>query len=139
MNDKEIKHEGVVETIDEQGITVRFLSSSACAGCHAKGICSLADSKEKKVVIETCGNHYIPGEKVNIVLARSLGFKALFLGYILPFLTVLFTLILVYGLTKREGLAGITALLVLVPYYLLLKTFSHRLTKEFVFKLGKNV
>ena len=138
MTDKEIKHEGIIESIDEQGVKVRFLSSTACAGCHAKGVCSVSDSPEKHVVIESPDCQVTPGEKVDIILTRSLGFKALLLGYILPFLAVLFTLIIVITITHREGLAGITALLILVPYYLLLKAFDHRISKEFVFKLGKD-
>ena len=75
---------------------------------------------------------------MDIILARSLGFKALFFGYIFPFLTLFITLVIVLSLTNNEGLAGITALLILVPYYLLLKVFNHRITREFVFKLGKS-
>jgi positive regulator of sigma E activity len=133
---KEIRHEGIIEEIDNQEITVRFLSNSACSECHAKGVCSVSDSPEKHVVIESSGNHYNTGDKVDIILARSLGFKALFLGYIFPFLTVFFTLIIVLWFTNNEGVAGITALLILVPYYLLLKVFNRRITREFVFKLG---
>ena len=114
MTEKEITHEGIVEGTDEQGVIVRFLSSTACSECHAKGVCSVSDSPEKQIVIESPGTHYNPGEKVDIM-------------------------IIVLSLTNREGLAGLTALLILVPYYLLLKAFNHRITKEFVFKLGKNV
>ena len=138
MSDKEIKHEGVIEKIGEQGVTVKFLADSACSECHAKGICSVSGSPEKEIVVESPGNHYKPGEKVDIILARSLGFKALFLGYIFPFLAVLFTLIIVLNFTGREGLAGIAALLVLVPYYLALKVFNHKISRKFAFKLGKN-
>ena len=133
---KEIRHEGIIEEIDNQEITVRILSNSACSECHAKGVCSVSDSPEKHIVIESSNNHYNTGDKVDIILARSLGFKALFLGYIFPFLTVFFTLIIVLSLTDNEGVAGITALLILVPYYLLLKVFNRKITREFVFKLG---
>jgi len=136
MSEKEIRHEGVIEEIGKQGITVKFLSDSACSDCHAKGLCSVSNVPEKLIVIESPGNNYSKGDKVDIILARSLGFKALFLGYIFPFLTVFFTLVIVLSITKNEGLAGITALLILVPYYLLLKAFNHRITREFVFKLG---
>jgi sigma-E factor negative regulatory protein RseC len=138
MASGEIKHEGIIEAIDKQQITVRFISHSACSECHAKGVCSVSDAKEKQIVIENPGNRYNTGEKVDIILARSLGFKALFWGYVLPFLIVFFTLIISLSLTNREGFAGIAALLILVPYYLLLKLFNHRITREFVFKLGKN-
>ncbi|MBL7111467.1 MAG: SoxR reducing system RseC family protein [Bacteroidales bacterium] len=138
MSAKEIRHEGIVEGIDEQEVTVRFLSNSACSECHAKGVCSVSGSAEKQIVVDSPGNNYNTGDKVDIILARSLGFKALLLGYIFPFLTVFFTLVIVLSLTNKEGLAGIAALLILVPYYLLLKLFNHRITGKFVFKLGKS-
>ncbi len=138
MSAKEIRHEGIVERIDNHDVTVRFLSNSACSACHAKSICSVPDSPEKQIVVDTPGNNYSTGDKVDIILARSLGFKALFWGYVLPFLAVFITLVSVLSLTDSEGLAGISALLILVPYYLLLKVFNHRITREFVFKLGKN-
>ena len=114
-----ITHPGIVENIEEDKISVKILAQSACSSCHAKGVCSVADVEEKTVMVKSFNTKNLsPGDRVTVRMERSLGKKAVFLGYLLPFILVMATLILMVSLTSNEGLSALASLLILVPYYL---------------------
>ena len=136
---KSVEHKGVVERVDGKVVRVGFVAHSACSACHAKGACSLSDVESKYVeVLDTEGSYSI-GDKVDITLQQQQGFKALWFGYVLPFLVMLITLIIVVSATGREGLAGLFAVGVLIPYYLTLYIFRARIKEKFEFKIRKTV
>ena len=131
-----IRHPGIVEEVGEDLIEVKILSMSACASCHAKGSCSVADVEEK--VVEVPNDHqkeYSKGDNVMLRMESSLGMKALFYGYLLPFIVLLATLIIMISVTSREGLSALVAILVLAPYYLGLYYFRDRMKKIFTFRI----
>lgn len=136
-NSKSIEHKGRIETIDGNNINVSILSMSGCASCHAKGVCSASDMQEKIVEVYDITNQYQVGEEVNVVLKLSLGFRALFLGYVLPFLLVLLILIVLTEITNNEAKSGIGALSVLVPYYISLYILRNKIRKKFTFIINK--
>ncbi|MFO8234190.1 MAG: SoxR reducing system RseC family protein [Bacteroidales bacterium] len=137
MAKKIIEHKGKIEDIEGNSIKVRFTSISACAACHAKGICSASDMESKEVEVFDDSGKFESGEEVNVVLQQSLGFRALFYGYVLPFLLVLVTLIIFSLMVDNEATAGIGALGILLPYYLVLYRYKDRLKKVFSFTIQK--
>lgn len=133
---KLIEQEGTVVEIKEDGTAmVKILSMSACAECHAKGVCGTSDSKEKIINVDPEGKEISIGDNVTVVLSRILGFKALFLGYIFPFLLVITTLVIGMTITDNEAISGLASLAVLAPYYLCLYLLRKRISKAFSFKL----
>ena len=78
---------------------------------------------------------YQVGDKVNVVMQKSLGTRAVMLGYFVPFLLVLFTLIISLNLMENQGLSGLLALGILIPYYLVLYMNKDRLKKAFIFSI----
>ena len=136
MADKQIAHEGIVEESDGQRVRVRITADAACAGCHARGSCSIAEESDKTLILPGSGEPYAPGQKVKVILQRSLGFRALFLGYVLPFLLVITVLAIMTGFSAGELASGLVSLSVLIPYYLLLRIFRDRIEKKFEFKLS---
>lgn len=134
-----IEHEGTVSEIHGNKATVRFIAKSACAHCQLKGVCSEAEIENKQVEVELMGRKYKVGEKVNIVLAQSLGLKALSYGYLIPFALVIAVLFAVYGVTGDEVISGLSALAVLVPYYGGLYLSRSRIKKGFKFYIRKFV
>lgn len=135
MDSTRISHEGVVEGTRDRRIRVRFTRHSACSDCHAKGICSVSDQENKSLEFNDSAGKFKTGEKVQIILSRSLGFRAMFIAYILPFLIVLLSLILFTSLSISEGMAGLLSLGILVPYYLTLKIFRKKIDKTYTFTL----
>ncbi|MBI9052242.1 MAG: SoxR reducing system RseC family protein [Bacteroidales bacterium] len=136
-NSKSIEHKGRIDSIDGNKIIVSFLAMSGCASCHAKGVCTAADMQEKSVDVYDFTNQYQVGEEVNILLKQTLGFRALFLGYVLPFLLILFFLIVLTIITNNEAVSGLGALSVLVPYYIILFVMRDKIRKKFTFTLNK--
>ncbi|MEW5845346.1 MAG: SoxR reducing system RseC family protein [Bacteroidota bacterium] len=132
-----IEHLGRVEAITANDIRVVIISQSACASCHAKGACTAADVAEKQVVVSRPYHSYTVGETVKVTMKQSLGYKALFLGYILPLIVLLVSLFVFNALGFSEGMSGLLSLGVLVPYYLILYAFRKRIEKEFHFDIEK--
>ena len=82
-----IDHEGIIEHIERDVAHVKINSESACSACHAKGVCGAADQEDKYLDIHLNGAEYNAGEAVQVHVARHLGFKAVALGYVYPFLS----------------------------------------------------
>lgn len=135
MSDQ-VTHEGIIDHIENDTVFVRILSKSACAECHSKSMCNVSEMTEKLIEVKHKGLGFKNGETVNVILDRSLGNKAVILGYLIPFLLLLITLI-VCSLYLNEFWSGILAIAVLVPYYLLLFAFKDRLRKTFYFRIER--
>ena len=132
-----IEHTGIVTDIHDGLVHVSFIARSACSECHAKGYCLESDSAEKSVDVNDNSGRFHPGETVNIVMKESLGYMAILLGFVLPFLVLILVLILVKAITGNELKAGLAALAALVPYYILLSLFKKHLKNTFSFQLEK--
>ena len=138
QNNKQIDHVGSITHIKDENITVSILNVSACSGCHAKSACSMSDMKEKNIDIIDYSNTFNLGEQVKVVYQESLGWLALVLAYVFPFVLVLITLFITSLLTN-ELISGLLALGILLPYYSLLYFFKDRLKKTFSFTIHKIV
>lgn len=137
MTGSVIKHKGFIKEVTSNSLIVSIINQSACSACHAKGTCTVADFQEKDIEIPFVDANYSPGQEVTVLFRESAGFKALFYGYILPFILVMFTLIFVFETTGNEAWAGLIALGILIPYYITLYFFRHYLKKVFKFELEK--
>ncbi|MBE9510920.1 MAG: SoxR reducing system RseC family protein [Bacteroidetes bacterium] len=133
---KEIKHPGVITSIDSSKISVNITTYPACSSCSAKGICSISDVKDKIVEVPNTGDFSV-GQEVQVILHQTLGFKALYLGYVQPFIIVLITLIITSFLTRNEVLAGLISLGALAPYYLVLYYYKEKIRNKFTFAIKK--
>lgn len=129
-------HSGVVKEVEADKVWVNIVSMSACASCHAKGLCNMSDIQEKLIEAEKpAGVELKPGEHVTLEMEEKLGSKAVLLGYFYPFLLVLFSLIILTSSGVSEGLSAVIALLLLVPYYGILYYTKDRLKKDFAFRI----
>lgn len=93
----------------------------------------MADETEKELDI-ACNPHlYTPGQKVLVKLESKQGMNAIFLGYVLPFLILLSTMILLSNLSQNEGVIGLVSLLSVVPYYIILYFLKDRIKRKFTY------
>ncbi len=134
---KSIEHLGSVQSIMGNIIKVSFLQESACSSCHVKSVCSVPDGKDQEVEIINDSGNFSVGEQVNLVLEESLGMRALFLSYILPFIIVVFVLAIASSVLKNDLQSGLIALSCLVPYYFILFLNRDKLKNTFSFKIKK--
>lgn len=131
-----ISHRGVITSIDENNYHVSIISESACSACHAKGICSMSEMKEKIIDIPKTGAfEHKTGDFVRITMKKTMGTQAVVFGYFIPFVLLITTLLTVEDLTKDEGIAGLAAIGVLVPYYAGLYLFRNFFKKKFSFTI----
>ena len=138
MPEKRISHEGVIASMSEDRVTVKITSYAACTSCHAKGACNMVGGEEEKLLhIQVPDPDFRIGERVRVIMAQSLGFRALFLGYVLPFLLVLTMLLVMTAAGSDELIAGLASLAVLVPYYAGLKLMSGKIDRQFSFFVQK--
>jgi sigma-E factor negative regulatory protein RseC len=131
-----ISHPGIVTSLENGIARVKIQSVAACGSCSVKGACSMAEMEEKIIDIPIAEpDKYKVGEMVTISMKPSLGNLAVFLGYLLPFLLVLATLIVSIVSGLDQGLAGLLSLSILVPYYLIIHKNKKRLSKTFSFHI----
>lgn len=127
----------VVEVVPGK-VTVNIVSSSMCASCHAKGACGTLDTKDKKIEVKTEDyNKYKVNDSVTVYMDRKLGFKAVFLGFLFPFL-IMISLIFINKYLYPEILDIYLALISitsLVIYYFMIYLLRNKIDKEFVFKI----
>ena len=129
-----IDHEGIVRKVDNNSVIVSIKSSASCSGCHAEGSCNMSGQEEK--IIDISGRYNVkPGDRVTILMKQSMGYSALFLGYILPVMLVVLTLIIMVSMDAGELYAGLISFSTLIPYYLILFLLRNRINKIFTFTL----
>ena len=133
-----IQHPGIIEKVEADKVYVNILSKSACSTCHSKGMCGVSEMENKIVEVSRDNDtEYTSGDNVTVFMKKSLGQKAVFYGYLYPFLIMLLSLILMLAITNNEGLSALVALGLLVPYYYALHKLKDRLSKTFEFKIRK--
>ncbi|MDT8394155.1 MAG: SoxR reducing system RseC family protein [Bacteroidales bacterium] len=131
-----ITHPGVIEKVSNDTVFVKVLAMSACSSCHAKSMCNIAEVEEKIVEIKKePQKEYVPGKTVTVSMKKAQGTYAVLLGYIVPFFLLLGVLLGVLTVSGNEGLAGLLAIIVLIPYYWLLYIYRTRLKSTFSFRI----
>jgi positive regulator of sigma E activity len=129
-----IEHEGIVRQVDEKSVTVLLSPSTACSGCHSEKSCGMSGNVEKVVNIN--GKYNVkPGDQVIVTMKQSLGYSALFIGYLMPLIIVVLLLIILISLSINELTAGLLSIGVLIPYYSGLYIYRKLIDKKFSFTL----
>lgn len=131
-----IKHSGVVENIVGDCVSVRIVQTSACAACKVAGYCNAAESKEKIVDVTLVDTSlYKVGQVVTVSTSGQVAARALLWGFGIPFLVLVGVLFVVLQLSGSEGVAALSALAALVPYYGLLWVFREKMREQLAFSI----
>lgn len=131
---EEILHSGTVIEVTPEFTSVEMVSESACASCHAKGLCGMGESKIKVIQVPTRGwaLHEV-GEQVQVALRRSMGFKAVWIAYVIPLFVLMAVLLSMVELGFSEPVAGLSSLVAIALYYLGIFLFRNRLRNDYSF------
>ena len=132
-----ISHSGIVESISEGCVQVRILQASACADCKVAGHCHASESKEKIVDVLNVrdASRLKVGDSVIVSASRDVANRALLLGFGVPFLILVSVLFIMLKVVSDEGLAAITAILALMPYYGMLYLMRDRIQQKISFSI----
>lgn len=129
-----VRHFGKVQSVDDESLVIKIIPESACAGCHAKGYCSLFGDSEKTVVLK--GRYDVARDDTVIVeMNEKTGFSALLFGYLIPFAVLVSSLVILALLSLPEIATAFLSLSVLAVYYVILYFFRSHLEKKFTFTL----
>ena len=122
-----IEHTGVVQAKGEGNVEVLI----------TKGACTAADKSEKLVEAIVLDNNIAVGDVVVVYGQRKLGMKAVLWAFVIPFVVLFVTLLLLQKTELSEVLRGTISLATLIPYYVILSFFRESLKKEFCFYARK--
>lgn len=129
-----VSHKGKILSSDGGTVRVEIVSESACAACHAYGLCGLAESRKKIVEVPSGhGRSFAPGEEVEVCLARKAGLKAVLLSYVVPVGILLFLILSLSIIGMGELAAGVLSVAGVALYYLILYFFRSRLADGYEF------
>ena len=134
---EKIEHQGIVQSVDKQGVRVMIVQNAACSTCAVGSSCMAAERKEK-IIDALPLDDLKEGDEVRVLIERRLGFKAVLLAFVLPFILVISLVALLSRLTDLgDAWAGTIALAALIPYYLVIAFFRDRIKKQFTFYAEK--
>lgn len=134
---KIVTHKGKVIHLEGLDVRVMIESMSACAACHAKGMCTLSDKEDKIIDIKVSAERAAKlnvGDEVMVAVSQQRGMQAVLLAYILPAILVVLSLILLLKLLP-EPIAILSALAVLGIYYYVLYLFRNKLNAKFIMSI----
>lgn len=134
-----IIHEGKIVAIDATAIDVEIVNKSACATCHAKGVCGASEEQVRIInipqTIDTATAGYRVGDSVKLVLSGVMGLKAVILAYGLPLLILIAAILVFSALSLEQLYVGLLSLAAVALYYIIFAIFRDKIDKEFVFSI----
>lgn len=129
---------GIVISATDNMVVVRINSRSACVGCSLKNNCSFTECAEKEIeVLTPQASLYQAGDNVKVGIDSRFGFTAAFYAYILPLIFMLTIIALGDGLGWTEISTGISAIIILIPYYLGLFLTQNYFKSRFKYIISK--
>ena len=131
-----IRHSGIVDSVEDGCVHVRIVQTSACAACKVAGYCNAAESKEKIIdVFYDSVAAYKVGQQVVVSASRQMAAQALLWAFGVPFVLMMAVLVLVLLLTANEGWAALSAIAILIPYYLILWLLRDKMREQLAFEI----
>lgn len=132
-----IGHEGVVSGVTEDGYKVTITSRSACASCHARGLCSASEMADKIIEVKHSGPpEFKVGDKVSVNMEESAGMRAVWIVYAVPAIILVTFLLYLQRLGMSELFTGLTILGAIAVYFIVLYLFRGKIGRRISFTLS---
>ena len=113
-----LQHRGVVQSVADGRVTVSVKPESACAGCHAKGVCGESGSERLITVVTDRASEYCVGERVVVALLKeSMAMSSVVWGYVVPLVVLLAALFGSVALGFSDGASALISLVAVAIYY----------------------
>ena len=133
-----LQHRGIVESVEGRVVTVSVDRESACAGCHAKGICGSSGEKRLIAVETEYAATFERGERVVVaLLSQRMGFSSVIWGYVLPLVVMLALLFGIKVAGGTDGIAAIASLGGVALYYVVLYVLRQTIERKIKFTIIK--
>jgi len=132
-----IEHNAIVTDINIKGVKVQLIDSVHCHSCSLKSACG-SNSGTSELFVKIHNTDLKLHDTVKIILQQSLGFKALFYAYLLPFLILVLGMLLSMQLNFNDLQVGLSMLVSVLVYYLVLYGFKNKLESKFQIDIIKD-
>ena len=132
-----IQHFGEISKINKTKLTVTLKGDTNCEACKVKSSCGMSGSNKKEIEIQNTLQSYQLNEKVKVIMHKGLGLKAVFFAYVFPFILMFITLIIAL-IYLTEWIAGLLAMFILIPYYIIIYLFKNSFENYFKISIVKN-
>ena len=135
---RRIEHRGVVESLSEGVVCVRTERKTACAECHAKGLCGEhGDERLIKVTTHEASTFKV-GDKVTVALENTtMAFSAILWAYLFPLCILLAVLFSAHALHFNDGVAALSSLGATALYYVVLYIMRRYFERKIKFTIIK--
>lgn len=121
-------------SVDPIQTQVEFFRNSACSECHAKGLCGVQEGETKVVSVPTDGfNLHNVGDEVTLCLKPTMGLKAVWISYVIPLFVLIAALVVASLCGGSELWCGLSGIIAVAAYYIVIWCLRGRLKNEFVF------
>ena len=135
---RRIEHRGVVESVAAGVVMVRTERKTACAECHAKGLCGEQGGERLIRVATAEASAFATGDRVIVALENtSMAFSAILWAYIFPLCILLAVLFLAHALKFSDGVAALASLGITALYYVVLYTVRRYFERKIKFTIIK--
>jgi sigma-E factor negative regulatory protein RseC len=116
-------------------LRAEITTSGACNSCHAKGLCSLGQTKQKEItrLKEPQDWHPAVGQEVSIEMHTRLGFKALWYAMVLPAIVMGLLIAVCVLLNLPEWMMGLIVIFGIGIYFFVLYLLKDRIQNDFYF------
>lgn len=134
-----IQHRGVVERVEGDRVFVAVEQQSACAGCHAKGMCSAGSAEKRTIEVRTpYALTFEVDERVVVALQQaSMGLSSVVWGYVMPLVVLLVVLVGAKIAGVDDGPAAVATLVGVAIYYVGLYLARRRFERVIKFTIIK--
>jgi sigma-E factor negative regulatory protein RseC len=130
--------QAIIKEVGDNYVVAEIVIESTCAACHAKAACGVSERKQEKIKVAVENpTIYKVGEFVSVEMKQSLGFKAVLIAYLIPFIVLVLGLFVTYGISKNEILSIFIAFGSIAIYYVVISKLKDKFEKEFVFSIKK--
>jgi sigma-E factor negative regulatory protein RseC len=133
-----VEQKGVIEEITGSAVKVRIHREALCGDCSARGMCILSENSEQIIETRSTLSHLQTGDHVAVRITRSMGNKAVLLGYFIPFIILMTSLILLNRNVSNDLITGSLSIGFVLFYYLFLYLFRNQLKRTFNFIISKS-
>ena len=134
-----IRHCGVIESIEGHRIRIRTVRSSACNSCGANTTCNGKRGKDFRIDIndESMASHK-PGDRVYVELSAKTGRQAVAIGFALPLIILVATLLGMHCAGCSDDKAALGAIGSLAVYYIIIYMVRKKINRHFTMRIVQN-
>ena len=133
-----LQHRGKVERVEGSKVFVRVEKQTACAGCHAKGLCGEKGEARIMEVATPYASTFEVGESVVVALVReSMGWSSVIWGYVLPLMVLLAVLFGFKAFGAEDGIAAVASIVAVAIYYVVLYALRSKFERRIQFTIIK--